>query len=81
MIRTTFNKLRDVKDCMPKGSSAVIAAELGIEADDVRAFFNGTYVAPGYHIEQGPDGGIVTLDDTRILEVALRIGWAAKNAL
>lgn len=81
MIRTTFNKLREVKDSLPKGSSAVIAAELGIEADDVRAYFNGTYSAPGYHMEQGPDGGIVMLDDTRILDVALRVAWAAKNGL
>ena len=80
MIRTTFNKLREVKDSLPKGSSAVIAEELGIVADDVRAFFNGTATV-GYHIEPGPDGGIVVLDDTTILEVALRIAWASKNAL
>lgn len=77
MIRTTFNKLREVKDSLPKGSSEVIANELGIAADDVRAFFNGTAIT----IEQGPDGGIVTLEDTKILEVALRTAWAAKNGL
>ena len=49
-------------------------------ADDVRAFFNGTAEA-GYHIEQGPDGGIVVLEDTKILEIALRIAWASKHAL
>ena len=80
MIRTTFNKLREVKDSLPKGGSAVIAEELGIAADEVRAFFNGTATV-GYHIEPGPDGGIVVLDDTTILEVALRIAWASKNAL
>ena len=80
MIRTTFNKLREVKDSLPKGSSAVIAEELRIAADDVRAFFNGT-ATNGYHIEPGPDGGLVVLDDTRILEVALRVAWANKNAL
>ena len=72
MIRTTFNKLREVKDSLPKGSSAVIAEELGIAADDVRAFFNGTTTV-GYHIEQGPDGGVVTLDDTTIFDAAMRI--------
>ena len=80
MIRTTFNQLREVKDSLPKGSSAIIAEELGITADDVRAFFNGTAVA-GYHIEQGPDGGIVVLEDTKILDVALRLAWATKHAL
>ena len=79
MIRTTFNQLREVKDSLPKGSSAVIAEELGIAADDVRAFFNGT-ATNGYHIEQGPDGGIVILDDTRILEIALPVAWANKHA-
>jgi hypothetical protein len=58
----------------------VIAEELGIAADDVRAFFNGTTTV-GYHIEQGPDGGIVVLEDTKILDVALRVAWVAKNAL
>ena len=82
MIRTTFNRLREVKDSLPHGSSAVIAAELGITADDVRDFFRGTASAEtGYHIEPGPDGGIVTFDDSRILEVALRIAWSVKNVL
>ncbi len=82
MIRTTFNRLREVKDSLPHGSSAVIADELGITADDVRDFFSGTASADtGYHLEPGPDGGVVVLGDTRILEVALRIAWEAKNAL
>ena len=80
MIRTTFNQLREVKDSLPKGSSAVIAEELGLTADDVRAYFNGTAEA-GYHIEQGPDGGIVVLEDTKILDVALRLAWASKHAM
>jgi hypothetical protein len=80
MIRTTFNKLREVKDSLPKGSSAVIAEKLGITADDVRAFFNGT-ASVGYHIEPGPDGGIVVLEETKILEEALLLAWTTKNAL
>lgn len=81
MIRTTFNKLRDVKDSLPHGSMDAIAAELGIAADDVRNFFNGSAKEEGYHLEAGPDGGIVVLENTAILDVALRIAWAAKNAL
>ena len=78
MIRTTFNKLRKVKDALPKGSSAIIAQEIGtITADDVRNYFNGTATT----IEPGPDGGIVVLTDTRILEIALRISWANANAI
>ncbi|MCQ2310775.1 MAG: DNA-binding protein [Paludibacteraceae bacterium] len=82
MIRTTFNKLREVKDSLPHGSSAVIAEELGISADDVRAFFSGNATGDnGYHLEPGPDGGIVTLDNTNILDVALRIAWIKNNGL
>lgn len=76
MIRTTFNRLREVKDSLPDGSMSVIAEELGITADDVRSYFGGNAAnGCGVHIEPGPDGGIVLLDDTRILEVALRIAW------
>lgn len=80
MIRTTFNKLREVKDALPHGSMDAIATELGIASDEVRGIFNGT-AANGYHLDPGPDGGIVTLDDSRILEVALRVVWTSKNGL
>ena len=73
---TTFNKLRAVKDSLPSGSMNAIAEELGISANEVRTYFGGKAEdGTGIHIEPGPDGGIVTLDDTRILEVALRIAW------
>lgn len=81
MIRTTFNKLREVKDSLPHGCMDAIAQELSIPTDVVRGLFNGEGNGDGYHLEPGPDGGIVVLDDTRILEVALRMAWAAKNAL
>ncbi len=76
MIRTTFNRLRDVKDNLPDGSTAIIANELGITTDEVRSYFGGNAAnAMGVHIEPGPDGGLVLLENTRILEVALRIAW------
>ena len=81
MIRTTFNRLREVKDSLPHGSMDAIANELGISADAVRSYFNGEGSENGYHIEPGPEGGIVELTDTRILVVALRIAWAAKQGL
>ena len=40
-MRTTFNRLRAVKDSLPHGSMDAIAAELGIPGDEVRAYFNG----------------------------------------
>ena len=81
MIRTTFNKLRDVKDSLPHGALDAIAAELNMSGEEVRSFFNGEMAAEGYHVEPGPDGGIVTIEDARILEVALRTAWLAKNGL
>lgn len=73
----TFNQLRRIKDFLPDGSMKTIAEELGISPDTVRNYFgaqnydDGEYC--GFHIEAGPDGGIVTLDDTRILDLALEI--------
>ena len=79
-MRTTFNRLRAVKDSLPHGTMDAIAAELGLPGDEVRAYFNGEGTAD-YHMEAGPDGGIVDFTNTRILEVALRKAWEAQNAL
>ena len=79
-MRTTFNRLRAVKDSLPHGSMDAIAAELGISGEDVRAYFRGEATAD-VHMEAGPEGGIVDFDNTRILEVALRRAWEARNAL
>ncbi len=80
-MTVTFNQLRKVKDSLPSGSMNKIAEELGISADAVRAYFGSqTESSAGLHIEPGPDGGLVVLDDTRILEVALRIAWEHGNA-
>ena len=76
-MRTTFNRLRAVKDSLPHGSMDAIAAELGISGEEVRAYFNGEGNAD-YHLEPGFDGGI---SNTRILEVALRRAWETQNAL
>ena len=73
----TFNELRRIKDKLPSGSSQRIADELGIDVDSVRNYFGGRHFEngepQGMHIEKGPDGGVVTLDDTAILDSALRI--------
>jgi len=77
---TTFNELRKVKDSLPSGSMAKIAEELEIPLDEVRAYFGGQAIdGTGFHVEPGPDGGIIMLDDTRILEKALRIVWESKS--
>jgi hypothetical protein len=79
----TFNELRRVKDQLPDGSMQTIAEKLNLNAETVRNYFGGTNWengdAVGFHYEQGPDGGIVTLDDTTILDLAYEmIGNEAK---
>jgi hypothetical protein len=73
----TFNELRKIKDSLPDGTSRRIADELGVSVETVRNYFGGQNFREGkscgIHIEPGPDGGIVVLDDTSILERALEI--------
>ncbi len=79
----TFNELRKVKDLLPSGSMTKIADELGLEKETVRNYFGGHNFKDGkscgMHIEPGPDGGLVMLDDTQILDIALRILEEHKN--
>ena len=73
----TFNELRRIKDQLPSGSSQKIADELGVDIEFVRNYFGGRHFEggnmAGVHFEPGPDGGIVTLDDTSVLDAAKRI--------
>lgn len=73
----TFNELRRIKDCLPDGSMHRIADELNMTVETVRNFFGGHNFkngkSVGIHLEPGPDGGLVMLDDTTVLEKALQI--------
>ncbi len=77
MKTISFNELRRIKDMLPDGSIQLIADKLDVSVETVRNYFGGTDYehgkAVGVHIEQGPDGGIVLLDDTTILDVAMKI--------
>ena len=70
----TFNELRRIKDSLPHGSMKTIADKLNLNEDTVRNYFGGSHypsgLSVGIHVEQGPDGGIVTLADTTILDIA-----------
>lgn len=76
-MNITFDELRRIKHALPTGSVSKIASELNIEEQTVRNYFgakkfeNGQVV--GCHIEPGPDGGIVHLDDDIIINVAKRM--------
>ena len=73
----TFNELRRIKDCLPDGSMHRIADELNVTVQTVRNYFGGNNYEYGkncgLHIEPGPDGGIVVLDNTTIYDMAMSI--------
>ena len=80
----TFNELRRIKDSLPDGSTQRIADELGLKVETVRNYFGGHNFQDGrscgFHIEPGPDGGLVVLDDTTILERAFQILAESQDA-
>ncbi|MDH6533383.1 DNA-binding protein [Parabacteroides sp. 52] len=73
----TFNELRKLKDSLPDGSTHRIADELGLSVETVRNYFGGQNFKDGkscgIHMEPGPNGGLVVLDDITIYERALDI--------
>ena len=78
MIKTiSFNELRRINDSLPDGSMHKIADQLNVTVQTVRNYFGGSNYEfgknCGLHIEPGPDGGIVVLDDTTIYDLAIKI--------
>jgi hypothetical protein len=73
----TFNELRKIKDSLPNGSMSTIARELELDEETVRNYFGGTHyengTSAGIHLEKGPNGGVVEIDNTAILDLALKI--------
>lgn len=73
----SFNELRRLKDSLPDGATHRIADELNLTVQTVRNYFGGVNYQfgknIGMHIEPGPDGGIVVLDDTTIYDMACKI--------
>ena len=73
----TFNELRRIKASLPEGSTHVIADKLNLDVQTVRNYFGGSDydqgLTMGIHIEPGPDGGYVTLEDSKILDMAIQI--------
>lgn len=77
-MNITFDELRDIKHRLPHGSIARIAKELNLDEQTVRNYFGAhkygdeNEIADA-HIQPGPHGGIVNLEDTRILDLAMEI--------
>jgi len=76
-MNITFQDLRRIKHSLPTGSVRRIAQELNIEEQTVRNYFGAKKYDDGRiigkHLQPGPLGGIVSIEDTQILEVANRI--------
>lgn len=70
----TFDELRRLKDSLPDGAMHKIATDLNISVETVRNYFGGYNYKEGQscglHIEPGPDGGYVVIDDPTILNMA-----------
>ena len=85
MSRTiTFNELRRIKNRLPEGSIHALAEKLNLSDQSVRNYFGGTNYESGtnmgFHLEPGPDGGLVVLDDSTILDMALEILEKSENS-
>lgn len=76
-MNISFNELRKIKHDLPTGSVKRIAETLGIEEQTVRNYFGANKFGDGdiveKHVQPGPDGGIVTLEDTKILDLAKKM--------
>lgn len=76
-MNITFEELRKIKHSLPSGSISKIAQDLGIEEQTVRNYFGAHQYKDGevvnFHLEPGPNGGIVHLEDITILEHAQAI--------
>lgn len=76
-MNITFEELRQIKHSLPTGSISKIANMLDLEEQTVRNYFgakkyeNGQIV--GQHIQPGPNGGIVSIENNTILELAKKI--------
>ncbi len=82
-MNLTFEELREIKHKLPTGSVKRIAKELNIEEQKVRNYFSAGRSGKGevadVYLEPGPNGGIVHIKDTAILEAAQRIIAEAKS--
>lgn len=76
-MNITFEELREIKHRLPTGSVKKIAKELAISEQTVRNYFGANKFEEGSitgkHVQPGPHGGIVNLEDTTILDLAMRI--------
>jgi predicted transcriptional regulator len=82
-MNITFEELRQIKHKLPTGSVSKIASELNLDEQTVRNYFGAAKYdegkPAGNHVQPGPHGGIVHIDDTTILEMAKKIIKESQN--
>jgi len=73
----SFSELRAIKHKLPSGSIRRIAEELSLGEQTIRNYFGANKFEDGdftgKHLQAGINGGVVSLKDTVILDVAKRI--------
>jgi len=73
-MNITFEELRQIKHSLPTGSIKKIADILNLKEQTVRNYFGAKKYEDGQivgqHVQAGPSGGIVSLQDNTILEIA-----------
>ena len=73
-MHISFDELRQIKHMLPTGGVSKIAHDLNIDEQTVRNYFGAKKFQDGkivdLHIQPGPAGGYVELEDTDILNKA-----------
>ncbi|HRG32715.1 MAG: DNA-binding protein [Saprospiraceae bacterium] len=70
----TLEELRQIKHLLPSGSIKRIADELNIDEQAVRNYFGANHLEnSGNHLQAGPNGGIVQIENLEILNLAKKI--------
>ncbi|MDH3246927.1 MAG: DNA-binding protein [Saprospiraceae bacterium] len=73
----TFEELRKIKHSLPTGSIKRMAQELNMNEQTIRNYFGANKYRDGdtvgRHLQPGPNGGIIHLEDTTILDLAKKI--------
>ncbi len=73
-MNITLDELRNIKHNLPTGSIRKIADELNLDEQVVRNYFGAHHLeSSGNHIQPGPNGGIVHIEDETILNLAKKL--------
>lgn len=73
-MNVSYSDLRRLKHALPTGSVTRIAREMNLPEQTVRQYFGADgFSTSGNHLQPGPNGGVVRLQDPRIYNAAQRI--------